>query len=51
MHTSIWWYLRVLPVFHRPEVVDIGIGGNTIKKVETEGPRVRASPTSLRCGP
>ena len=29
-HTSIWWYLRVLPVLHRPEVVDIGV--NTIKK-------------------
>ena len=27
---SIWWYLRVLPVHHRPEVVDIGV--NTIKK-------------------
>ena len=25
MYTSIWWYLRVLPVFHRPEVVDIGV--------------------------
>ena len=24
MYTSIWWYLRVLPVLHRPEVVDIG---------------------------
>ena len=22
---SIWWYLGVLPVFHRPEVVDIGV--------------------------
>ena len=20
-----WWYLRVLPVLHRPEVVDIGV--------------------------
>ena len=30
MYTSIWWYLRVLPVLHRPEVVDIG--DNTIKK-------------------
>ena len=28
MYTSIWWYLRVWPVFHRPEVVDIGV--NTI---------------------
>ena len=28
MYTSIWWYLRVLPVLHRPEVVDIGV--NTI---------------------
>ena len=25
MNTSIWWYLRVLPVLHRPEVVDIGV--------------------------
>ena len=25
MYTSIWWYLRVLPVLHRPEVVDIGV--------------------------
>ena len=23
MYTSIWWYLRVLPVLHRPEVVYI----------------------------
>ena len=30
MYTSIWWYLRVLPVLHRPEVVDIGV--NTIYK-------------------
>ena len=30
MYTSIWWYLRVLPVLHRPEVVDIGV--NTKKK-------------------
>ena len=25
MITSIWWYLRVLPVLHRPEVVGIGV--------------------------
>ena len=25
MYTSIWWYLRVLPVLHRPVVVDIGV--------------------------
>ena len=25
MYTSIWWYLRVLPVLYRPEVVDIGV--------------------------
>ena len=30
MYTSIWWYLRILPVLHRPEVVDIGV--NTIEK-------------------
>ena len=24
MYLSICWYLRVLPVLHRPEVVDIG---------------------------
>ena len=30
MYTSIWWYLRVLPVLHRPEVEDIGV--NTIQK-------------------
>ena len=24
MYTSIWWYLRVLSVLRRPEVVDIG---------------------------
>ena len=30
MYTSIWWHLRVLPVLHRPEVVDIGV--ITIKK-------------------
>ena len=23
MYTSILWYLRVLPVLHRPEVIDI----------------------------
>ena len=30
MYTSIWWYLRVLPVLIRHEVVDIGV--NTIEK-------------------
>ena len=30
MYTSIWRYLRVLPVLHRPEVVDIGV--NTMQK-------------------
>ena len=30
MFTSICWYLRVLLVLHRPEVVDIGV--NTILK-------------------
>ena len=25
MYTSTCWYLRVLPVLHRPEVVDIGV--------------------------
>ena len=25
LYTSIWWYLRVLPLLHRPEVVDIGV--------------------------
>ena len=30
MYTSILWYLRVLPVLHRPEVVDICV--NTIVK-------------------
>ena len=25
MYTSIWWYLRVLPVLHRPAVVDFGV--------------------------
>ena len=25
MYMSIWWFLRVLPVLHRPEVVDIGV--------------------------
>ena len=25
MYTSIWWYLRVLPVLHRLEVLDIGV--------------------------
>ena len=28
MYTLIFWYLRVLPVLHRPEVVDIDV--NTI---------------------
>ena len=31
MYTSIWWYLRVLPVLHRPEVVDIGVKSYTEK--------------------
>ena len=30
MYTSICWYLCILPVLRRPEVVDIG--ANTIKK-------------------
>ena len=25
MYTSICWYLRILQVLHRPEVVDIGV--------------------------
>ena len=25
MYASICWYLRVLPVLHRPDVVDIGV--------------------------
>ena len=25
MYTSIWWYLRVLSVLHRPKVLDIGV--------------------------
>ena len=25
MYTSIWWYLRILPVLHRPELVIIGV--------------------------
>ena len=29
-YTSIWWYLRELPVLYRPEMVDIGV--NTIRK-------------------
>ena len=24
-HTSICWYIRVLPVLHRPDMVDIGV--------------------------
>ena len=32
MYTSIWWYLRVLPVLHRPEVVDIGVNTIYIEK-------------------
>ena len=31
MYMSICWYLRVLPVFHRPEVVDIGVKSYTEK--------------------
>ena len=31
MYTSICWYLRVLPVLHRPEVVDIGVKSYTEK--------------------
>ena len=25
MYTSIWWYLHILTVLHRPKVVDIGV--------------------------
>ena len=35
MYTSILWYLRVLPVLHRPEVVHVDIGVNTIYKKHT----------------
>ena len=31
MYMSICWYLRVLPVLHRPEVVDIGVKSNIEK--------------------
>ena len=35
MYTSIWCYLRVLPVLHRPEVVDIGrYGVNTTVELQ-----------------
>ena len=30
MYTSICWYLRVLPVLHRPEVVYIGVEKHAI---------------------
>ena len=30
MYTSICWFLRVLPVLHRPEVVDIDIEKHAI---------------------
>ena len=30
MYTLICWYLRILPVLYRPDVVDIGV--NTIEK-------------------
>ena len=30
MYTSIWWYLRILPVLYRPEVVDTRV--NTLEK-------------------
>ena len=30
MYTSIWWYLRVLAVLYRPEVVDIGVNKHAI---------------------
>ena len=25
MFTSVWWYLSILPVLHRPDMVDIGV--------------------------
>ena len=40
MYTSIWWYLGVLPVLHRPEVVDIGV--NTIWKNMPYAYRIRS---------
>ena len=36
MYTSVWWYLRVLPVLHRPEIVDIGV--NTIPDKKRNAP-------------
>ena len=33
MYASIWWYLRVLPVLHRLEVVDIGVKSQKEKHV------------------
>ena len=33
MYMSIWWYLRVLLVLHRPEVVEIGV--HTVQKKHT----------------
>ena len=49
MYTSICWYLRVLPVFHRPDVVDIGVNTSNIEKtchmpkgLHTQGAEVTA---------
>ena len=36
MHTSIWWYLRVLPVGHRPDEIDIGIAMNLVTKSDLQ---------------
>ena len=40
MYTSICWYLRVLPVLHRPEVAEIGV--NTIQKTMTKDYSIRS---------
>ena len=42
MYTSIWWYIRVLPELHRPEVVDIEklVQFDTYEEVNDNGQRV-----------
>ena len=41
MYTSTCWYLRVLPVLNRPEVVDIGVK-SYIEKNCLEDYRIRS---------
>ena len=49
MYMSICWYLRVLPVHHRPEVVDIGVKSRSIAKLLKDlNPHKAAGPDQIK---